>query len=249
MEVKPNTNKFENKFEKHEEKQGSLKIGTQEFSVRIRDSKTAQLTAAHNRANENQPPRRNRNIRREGAVTLRNTDSIGRANRVRSRLRAKIGEIMSSNIEPDIKKSLARNVQMQLERVENTIRQIRRRERAEQEERREQRQEVTRQRERRQEKTRAERVEERRREEARRRRRNDMRERSTRIRRDFLYPARQGGFNPYDFASNRNGNFNDNNSGFTIDVPPAVAFDVGGTSGVADIPSPAQADFDLNITL
>lgn len=210
-------------------KNGSIFIGRREFDVRMRDNKTAMLTDAHNRANERaQQNRRRRRPPVQGATRLSNTDSIGRAKRIRQRLRAKIGEIMSSNIDENVKRTLARTVQMQLDRVEGTIRQIRRRERAQREEQRE-RNEV-RQRE---EDRRTERL----REERRRRRQNEMRPRSIRVRRDFLYSARQGGFDPY------------NNHLSVNQAPaagPAVSFSIGGQTGVvAGPPPPPAGDVDV----
>ena len=180
----------------------------------IQNNLTARLADAHNRANENaQRNRRRRTSGRRvtGSVRLSNTDSLGRANRIRQRLRAKVNEIMSSTVEPEIRESLARSVQMQLDRVENKIRQIRRRERAEQEEKRDRQA-----RERRKEDARLQAQ----RDEARRRRRNEMRQRSINIRRDLLYPANRGGFDPYRFSPANN-----------FGHPVAVSYSVGGVTG------------------
>ena len=179
--------------------------------IRIKDDKTAQLAEAHNRASErHQQNRRRRRPAAQGSVRLRNTDSIGRANRIRQRLRSKLSEIMSSSIDGEARKALARNVQMQLDRVELTMRQIRRRNRAQEEEKRERRAE---------EKNEEERRIDMQREERRRRRKSDMRERSIRVRRSNLYPANQGGLDPY------------NNHITTSITGPAVSFNVAGQSG------------------
>jgi len=138
---------------------------------------------------------------------------MARANRIRLRLRAKLGEIMSSGLEQNVRMALSRSVQIQLDRVEMKILQIRRRERAQQEEKRERRV---------QERQKEERRVEQQREEARRRRRSDMRQRSIRIRRDFLYPSNKGGFDPYKMSPNLSGG----SSG------TAVSFSVAGQSGV-----------------
>ena len=152
--------------------------------------KLQQLAEAHNRANER--THANRTQRRRPPVTgstrLSNTDSIGRANRIRQRLKSKLSEIMSSSLDEDVKKSLARNVQTQLDRVEQKIRQIRRRERAQEEEKRDRIRERQREQDRRAELQRDERQ---------RNRQRDLRPRSVSVRRDFLYSARQGGFDPY----------------------------------------------------
>ncbi|MCL1997546.1 MAG: hypothetical protein FWG65_02130 [Turicibacter sp.] len=190
--------------------------------INIRDEKTARLADAHKRANEraNQNRRRRRPV--QGTVRLSNTDSLGRAARVRARLAAKIGEIMASDIEDDMKAALSRNVQMQMDRVENTVRQIKRRKRAEEEEKRERT---------RNEKQRAEELQNERlrqqREETRRRRRRDMQQQSINIRRDFLSSAERGGLNPRDFSVRAQ---------FENAPSPAISFDIGGkTSTIADI--------------
>ena len=216
------------------EQNGILKIGQRSYDIHIRDNETAMLTDAHNRANERTMQNRSRRNRPpvQGNTRLSNTDSIGRANRIRQRLRSKLGEIMSSSLEDDVKKSLARNVQMQLDRVEQKIRQIRRRERAKEEEKRERAQEQQREKERLDEaRLNESRRAERQQEERRRRRQSDLRPRSTNIRRDFLYSARQGGFDPYD-----------NNLSVNISPGPAVSYNVKGQSGVMpDAPLPADA--------
>ena len=205
----------------------TLKIGQSQHTLKENGPKTTKLTEAHNRANEqNMQNRRRRRPPVTGSVRLSNTDSIGRANRIRQRLRAKMGEIMSSSLDEDVRKSLARTVQLQLDRVEGKIRQIRRRERAQQEEKRDRASA-----QRREEDQRIERQ----REERRRRRQSDLRQRSIRVRRDFLYSANQGGFNPY-------------NNNITMSHPPsingpAVAIEIGGYSGVVmDSAPPPNAD-------
>lgn len=187
----------------------------QSVNVRIKNDKTAQLAEAHNRASErNQQNRRRRRPPVRGSVRLSNTDSIGRANRIRQRLQSKLREVMSSSLDENVRKALARTVQMQLDRVEITIRQIRRRKRAQEEEKRERRAEESKEEERRVQ---------RQREERRRRRQSDLRERSVRIRRDFLYSANQGGFDPYN---------NNITRAMTGGTGPAVTFNIGGQSGV-----------------
>jgi hypothetical protein len=122
-----------------------------------------------------------------------------------------MAEILRSDVPQNQRLAMSRTVQLQLDNVERTISQIRRRERAEKEERR------------------ARRNPDKRREtareiEARRRRRADMRERSIRVRRDLLYPARRGGFDPQQA-----------NQGMNMHPAAAsasgVAFDIAGQSG------------------
>jgi len=203
---------------------------------RLRDNKLAQLSDAHNRASERaqENRRRRRPPQRQGTVRLSNTDPMSRANRVRAQLRAKLGEIMSSNLDNDIKMGLARSVQMQLDRVESKISQIRRRERAKQEEKRDERAEQRREEERRAEKQR---------EARRRRRQHDLRERSIRVRRDFLYHADEGGFDPYSVSPKHmamGGSF-----AATTMSGAAVSFDVGGQSGVVADTMPAGGDINM----
>ena len=209
-------------------------------SDRLRDNKLAQLSDAHNRASERSQEnrRRRRPPQRQGTVALSNTDSMGRANRIRARLRSKLGEIMSSSLDNDIKKSLARSVQMQLDRVEVKINQIRRRERAKQEERRERRAEERREEERRVEKQR---------EAARRRRQHDMRQRTIRIRRDFLYHADEGGFDPYSVSPAHMNIGGGIGGGFAGGV--AVSFEVSGHSGTASVSMDAAGGDMVNMLL
>jgi hypothetical protein len=142
---------------------------------------------------------------------------------------------MSSNLEPEVKKSLARNAQLQLTRVENKIRQIRRRERAEAEEKRDRRTEQDREETRR---------EERLREERRRRRQHDLRPRSMRVNNGWLYPARDGGFCPYRMAG-QNGAVPASDA---FGAGPAVSFSVGGHTGFVDTGAGVTADL-VNVLL
>ncbi|MCL2015325.1 MAG: hypothetical protein FWG68_03650 [Defluviitaleaceae bacterium] len=195
------------------------------IAIKAADEKTALLAEAHNKASERNQQMRRRRRPVEGTVRLSNTDSLGRAARVRRQLFAKIGEIMASDLESEIKQSLSRNVQMQLDRVDKTIRQIRRRKRAEEEEKIEKaRAERNRREEERDELLRLQR------EEARRRRRRDLQTVSIAIRRDFLLPAEKGGLDPNIFPLT------------TVGMPPAATFDIAGQTGtIADIPA-ANAD-------
>jgi len=198
------------------------------------------LKDAHNRANErNQANRRRRRPQpRQGAVNLSNTDSLSRANRVRRQIRAKISEILQSDLEPEVRQALVRTAQVQLGRVDNKIRQIRRRERAQEEEKRDNRAERNQEEDRR-----AERL----REERRRRRRHDLQPRSIRVQRGWLYSARDGGFCPYRMAGNQG------SSGFkigddAIGAGPAVSFDVAGATGFVDMGGSIAADI-VNVML
>ncbi|MCL1988743.1 MAG: hypothetical protein FWG64_12365 [Firmicutes bacterium] len=188
--------------------------------VKANDQKTALLAKAHNAATErNRENRKRKKPQVKGVVKLSNTDSLGRAARVKRQLSAKLGEIMASDLEDDVKKALASNVQMQIDRVEQTVRQIKRRKRAEIEEKTDKaRKERNKQEEQQDEKLRL------RREESRRRRRRELQKSSIAIRQDFLVPAEKGGFNPNDF------NLNTPN-GITP-TTPAATFDIAGQHGV-----------------
>jgi hypothetical protein len=230
----PKQDTYSNTYSGNQQK--SLHIGGQTHDVMTRDEKTKLLTAAHNRANENNQNRRRRRPPTRGAVRLSNTDSLSRANRVRNRLRAKMSEVMSSSLDANERKTVARSVQMQIDRVDRTIRQIRRRERAEQEEKRERSSQETRQESRRVEQQR---------EEARRRRRNDMRPRSISIHRGFLYSANQGGFDPQRmFGPDANGV-----SG--LEANASVSFNVAGQQGfvIATGPPPSVGGDVVDVVL
>jgi len=184
------------------------------------------LTEAHNRAADRaREARRRRPQQRQGSVRLSNTDSRQRAHQIRRRLNNKLSEITRNpDLERDARMALSRSVMNEISRVDRVIRQIRRREEAIQEEKLE-----------RNRAEREQRMEERLEEMVRsQERERDMRPRSTRIRRDFLYPAREGGLNPNDYAPDAN---KPPSTSTTINIPSAsVSFDVGGVTGtVTDV--------------
>lgn len=179
---------------------------------------TARLKEAHNRVQQENRERRPPPRRQTGAVRLSNTDSIGRARRVRARLLAKLQEVYGSDMETRSRGAVAMDIKLQINRVDKQIAAIRRRERAIEEERTTRRENDT--------------------PEARRRRARDMKERRIHIRRDFLYHADRGGFDP--------------NNPLFVSGPqnPAssVAFEIGGKMGTLDIAAGAQlGGADLNM--
>jgi len=172
-------------------------------------------------SNQNQRNNRPAILRRLGSVRLSNKSSVNQARRVRTQLVSKQMEIANSTLDPAKKQALSSKIQLSIDKVDRMITQIRRRERAETEQKRE---EATKRTEENQEKR-----EEIQREVARRRRRNDTREQSVRVRRDFLYRAEDGGFDPYGF---RVGGRPQNTSPM---IAPAASFDINGKIGSMDI--------------
>lgn len=175
-----------------------------------RDSFHARLFDAHNRAREQARAARQNNRPRTGVTRLSNTDSLRTALAMRRRVMAKLAEVAAAiDLEPRVRGAMVATVKMQLDRIDRQIMAIRRRERAIEEERQARRDDCPR---------------------ARRRRRADMKERSIFIRRDFLYSARDGGFDP----KNPAGIFKT-----PAAAGAAVAFDLGGANVgvVMDAPS------------
>jgi len=177
----------------------------------LRGGKLRKLKEAHNRAQQQAQARRRNNTPRVGSVRLSNTDSLRTALGLRRRVLAKLAEVASAvDVEPRTRDAMVATVKMQLDRIDQQIAAIRRRERAVEEERRARRDECP---------------------ERRRRRHRDMQERSISVRRDFLYPAHKGGFDPR------------NPLGFVSIPSPAVSFDIGGAAGIvmdASAPAPSM---------
>ncbi|MCL2189726.1 MAG: hypothetical protein FWC16_12250 [Defluviitaleaceae bacterium] len=169
---------------------------------------TAQLFEAHNKAQQAQQNQRRNNKPRVGTVRLSNTDTLRTALAMRRRVMAKLAEVAAvTDVEPRTRDAMLATVKMQIDKIDRQITAIRRRERAVEEERRARRDECR---------------------QERRRRQRDMQENSVRIRRDMLYPAGEGGFNPH------------HPLGLPSSPAPmpniaglgaAVSFDVGGVAG------------------
>jgi len=200
-----------------------LVINFQEKSGRqitrsLNDRRDSLLIEAHERARrEQQEQQRRSRRRRTGAVRLSNMDTVTRAKEVRGRLMAKIREIAGSDMEPRARDARIAEVQKLITRVEQQIAAIRRRERAVEEERSVRRRNDS--------------------PEERRRRWRDKQERRIYIRRDFLYHASRGGFDP-------NNPMNKIGVGELNAFSP-VAIDIGGITGTVDIPM----DISMEIVL
>jgi hypothetical protein len=168
---------------------------------------TAKLFEAHNNAQNNAQNRKRSSLPKIGTVRLSNTDSLRTALDMRRRVLAKLAEVAAvTDVDKKTRDAMVATVKMQLDKVDRQITAIKRRERAVKEERTARRDECPR---------------------ARRRRQHDMKERSVNIRRDMLFPADKGGFDPR------------NPAGFPV---AAVSFNFGGTVGMAmDAPAPAAA--------
>lgn len=156
-----------------------------EIARQLRENQNNMLQEAHERVQQQQGEQRRRRPRRQGSIRLSNTDSLGRAFKVRARLIAKLQEVAGGDMEDRAQGAMKMDIQMQLNRVDQQIANIRRRERAVQEERTTRRRDDT--------------------PEARRRRARDMQERRIWIRRDFLYHANNGGFDPNNPMFNKAG--------------------------------------------
>ncbi|MCL1877869.1 MAG: hypothetical protein FWF80_03355 [Defluviitaleaceae bacterium] len=182
-------------------------VTRRELKRSLEENLNFRLKEAHNRVEQErrEQQRRRPPRRRQGAVRLSNTDSMGRARRVRAQLVAKLQEVYGSDADGRSRSAMAMDIKLQINRVDKQMAAIRRRERAIEEERTTPRRNDT--------------------PEARRRRARDMQERRINIRRDMLYSAKNGGFdpnNPTFVTSAKNGT-------------SSVSFDIGGNSGTMDI--------------
>jgi hypothetical protein len=101
-----------------------------------------------------------------GSIRLSNTDNISKCKRVKAQLNARLGEIYASTMSDKMKQALAKDVMMQLVKVDMKISEIKKRELAIQQEKMRRKNES---------------------EQVKRRRRKDIEERSTLIKRDFLH--------------------------------------------------------------
>jgi hypothetical protein len=160
------------------------------------------LFEAHKKAQEAAKKNRKPSDKKFGTVSLSNTDTVSRAMRMRTRLYAKLAEIMASDLDNKMKKALASDVMMQLNKVEQKIIEIQRREKAKQEERVAKKNES---------------------EHVKRRRRNDLRLREAYIKKEYLYHADDGGMDPmsYSQAALSGSAVSFNFSGISGEVPMA----------------------------
>lgn len=147
----------------------------------LRENRDNMIVEEHARLQEERAGQQRNRRRRTGVVRLSNVDSISRAHQIRQRLLAKLSEVAGSEMEPRARDAVMADIKMQLDRVEQQIAAIRRREQAILEERSARRETDT--------------------PEERRRRWRDMQERRIFIRRDFLYHSNDGGFDPNNMFS------------------------------------------------
>jgi hypothetical protein len=155
---------------------------------------------------------------------LSNTDSVARARAVRARLVAKLSEVYASDMDKRARGASAMDIKLQINRVDQQITAIRRRERAIEEELVTRRKDDT--------------------PDARRRRARDMQEKRIYIRKDYLYHANKGGYDPGNVLFNTN-------SGTTNDIS-SISFDIGGEVGTMDVAAGADfggADFNMEVVL
>ena len=167
-----------------------------------RRGQLSQLIEAHNQAQQAQQKKQRANRPRVGTVRLSNTDTLRTALSMRRKVMAKLAEVAAAtDVEPRTRDAMLATVKMQIDKIDRQITAIRRRERAVEEERRARRDECR---------------------QERRRRHRDMQEQSVRIRKDMLFHANEGGFNPNHPLGL--------GTGF-MDAP--VSFDIGGMVGMA----------------
>ena len=189
-----------------------------EINRQLREQKNNRIKEAHARLEEQRRAQRRHRPRRVGVARLSNHDTIQRANQVRGQLLAKLQEAFSGDMEPRAREIFAADIKMQLGRVDQIINAIRRRERAIEEERTIRRQDDT--------------------PENRRRRFRDKQRRSISIRRDLLYHANEGGFDPSmpQIGSRAN------------ELPPAVTLTLGENTQAKEMGEAADAPA-LDMTL
>jgi len=194
-----------------------------EITRTLHENQNNMLFEAHNRIQQQQREQRKRTPRRQqGSVRLSNADSMGRARQVRARLLAKLQEVYGSDMDERSKGATAMDIQLQINRVDKQMMAIRRRERAIEEEKMTRRKDDT--------------------PERRRRRVRDMQEKRIYIRRDFLYHADKGGFDPDNPLFSTSGVEN---------AISSVSFDIDGDVGTMDIAANADfgADFNMEVVL
>ncbi|MCL2047996.1 MAG: hypothetical protein FWG87_04645 [Defluviitaleaceae bacterium] len=139
------------------------------------ESLLQRLIAAREKIREEQ--RKQRPAKKKTGVTrLSNTDSLRKAHQVRAQLVAKLGEVYTSNLDERTRDIGTMDIKLQINKVDQQIMAIRRRERAIEEEKTTRRSDDT--------------------PSKRRRRFYDMEEKRVYIRRDYLFHADDGGYDP-----------------------------------------------------
>ena len=147
-----------------------------EISKALNENLKNQLTEAHEKVREQQKKQRQKPKRRTGVTRLSNTDSMRKARQIRAQLVAKLSEVYGSDMDERSRGVNALDIKLQINKVDQQINAIRRRERAIEEEKLTRRKDDT--------------------PEARRRRLRDMQENKIYIRRDYLFHADEGGYDP-----------------------------------------------------
>jgi hypothetical protein len=169
--------KIQELFEKIAGKNSSSPAKTRrEIKKSLNENLKTQLTEAHEKIREQQRKQRQQPKRRTGVTRLSNTDSMRRAGQIRAQLVAKLTEVYGSDMDSRSREVSAVDIKMQINKVDQQINAIRRRERAMEEEKTTRRKDDT--------------------PEARRRRLRDMQENRIYIRRDYLFHADDGGYDP-----------------------------------------------------
>lgn len=188
----------------------ALREAVRGFLAKSKEESDKALGEAFRRVRDKAKTERKKSAKKTGSVSLSNTDSVSRCTRIKAQLSAKLAEIYASDLDNKVKDALTRDIMLQLNKVEQKAIEIIRRERALQEEKNAKRSEP---------------------DQVKRRRQHDLAKRSTAIRRDYLYSAEKGGFDPNDPLLT--GHFAGAGLNTATAFEPAVAFDIGGTTGEA----------------
>ncbi|MCL2456581.1 MAG: hypothetical protein FWD19_03435 [Defluviitaleaceae bacterium] len=169
--------KIQEFFEKIAGKDSSSPAKTRrEINKSLNENLKNQLAEAHEKVREQQKKQRQQPKRRTGVTRLSNTDSMRKARQIRAQLVAKLSEVYGSDMDERSRGVSALDIKLQINKVDQQISAIRRRERALEEEKLTRRKDDT--------------------PEARRRRFRDMQENKIFIRRDYLFHADDGGYDP-----------------------------------------------------
>jgi hypothetical protein len=185
-----------------------------DYLNKVKEDSNKFMVEAFKKAQEKSKENRKKSQKKTGTVSLSNADSVSGAMRIRSRLYAKLDEIFASDINQKAKMTMAKDVLLQITKVEQKIVEIKRREKAIQEERMNKKNDT---------------------ELDKRKRKYDMQKRSIGIRKDYLYSAAEGGFDP---TNNFMTNFSSGEA--------AVSFDISGMSGEM-VAMAAEASVEVNV--
>jgi hypothetical protein len=205
------------------QKDPELKKNMDDYLRRVKEDSSKALVEAFKRVREKNKAEKKKSPKKMGSVSLSNTDTVSMCMKLKARLNAKLSEIFSSDLDPKMKNALARDVMVQMDKVEQKISEIRRREKAVAEEKRARKNEQ---------------------EHVKRQRQRDMAKKTTYIRRDYLYSAEEGGMDPASYMPGAAGSeaaVSYDISGMTgtvTDAAAAIMADVTAASAVsADMPT------------